>query len=347
MKRALIVLSFLCLGQVQSQNLENILLAADDASRLTENYVSPLFKGLMNSINGGWYTTAKTHKILGFDITINLNGAFVPAEDEIFNFNPNDYTFLSLPNGESNLPTAFSNNSSETTVDVSVPLDDGTFKVASFEMPGGLKDDLPFNTVPTPMVQFGLGLPTSTDVKLRFVPKLTFDEDIEANLLGLGLQHDITQYLGPIDRLPLSVSVLAAYTNIQVSYEIEDQSDTDDVTISNGISEFKMNTWTFQAIGSLDFKLVTLYGSLGYNTGNSTIRVKGDYNLTYDIENSDGEVIDTIDETVSDPINLNFNTNGFRSTVGARLNLGFFKIFGDYTFQFYDTLTFGIAFSFR
>jgi len=341
---------FLATQVSQAQELESILLAADDASKLTEGYINPVMKGLMYSMNGGWATTAKVHKTLGFDLTISASASFVPDADQLFAFIPSDYSFLTLPNGETSLPTVMSENASETSVDVSVPIGDGTFKVASFEMPGGITEDLSVNAVPAPMVQLGIGLPFKTDIKLRYVPTVNFDDSVEANLLGLGLQHDLTQYLGPIDKLPLSVSILAAFTNMDVTYNIDDESASDGVSVSNGVAEFKMNTWTVQAIGSLDFKIITLYGSLGYNNGSSSIKMKGDYTLTYDVVDGNGDPIigvPPISESVSDPINLDFEANGMRATLGARINLAFFKIFADYTFQEYNTASAGIAFSFR
>ena len=331
----------------RSQELETILLAAEDASKLTQNYLKPAVKGLIYSMNGGWYTTAKTHKKLGFDITINANASFVPNADQIFAFIPGDYTHLSLPNGETSLPTVMSENNNGTTVDVSIPVGNGTFKVASFEMPGGITGDLPINAVPTPMVQMGLGLPFKTDIKLRVIPNFNFDNSVDANLIGFGLQHDLMQYFGPLDKLPLSISVLAAFSNMNLTYNIDDESTTDNVSVTNGKAEFKMNTWTVQALASLDFKIVTLYGGLGYNNGNSTIKMKGDYNITYDLEDANGFVIGTVNESISDPINLDFDAGGIRGTLGARLNIGFFKIFADYTLEEYNTVSTGIAFSFR
>lgn len=348
MKKIIVLLSLFVATQVTSaQELESILIAAEDASKLTEGYINPAMKGLMYSMNGGWYTTAKTHKKLGFDITINANASFVPDADKMFAFIASDYSFISLPNGETELPTVMSEDSAETTVDVSVPVGDGTFKVASFNMPGGITDDLPLNAVPTPMVQIGVGLPFKTDIKVRYVPTVKFDNSVEANLVGLGLQHDLTQYLGPIDRLPLSVSILAAFTNMDVTYFIEDSSTIDNVSVTNGTAEFKMNTWTVQAIGSLDFKIITFYGSVGYNNGSSSVKLKGNYNLSYDIQDGSGTVIGAVSESITDPINLNFDANGVRATIGTRLNLAFFKIFADYTIQEYNTATAGIAFSFR
>jgi hypothetical protein len=65
------------------------------------------------------------------------------------------------------------------------------------------------------------------------------------------------------------------------------------------------------------------------------------------VEDSNGNTVGTVNESISDPVNLNFDANGVRTTLGARLNLGFFKIFGDYTLQKYNTVSAGIAFSFR
>ena len=108
-----------------------------------------------------------------------------------------------------------------------------------------------------------------------------------------------------------------------------------------------MNAWTVQALASLDFKIITLYGGLGYNSGSTTAKMKGDYTLTYDVEDNNGVPLGTAQETVSNPINLDFEANGVRATIGTRLNLGFFKIFADYTLQEYNTASAGIAFSFR
>ena len=347
--KKIVILAFLMLtAQVsKAQELESILLAADDASRLTENYIRPVMNGLMYNMNNGWYTTAKTHKKFGFDLTISLNASFVPTEAEIFDFIPSDYQFASLPNGETTLPTVMSSNDAETTVDIRVPYENDSFKVTSFEMPGGITEDLPINAVPAPMVQLGIGLPTKTDLKIRYVPQLNFDDSVEADLIGIGIQHDLMQYFGPLDKLPLSVSVLAAFTKMNVSYAIEDDDSSDNIAITDGSAEFKMNTWTVQALGSLDFKIITLYAGLGYNNGKSTVKINGDYDLTYDVEDENGNPVGTVSESITDPVSLNFNATGMRSTLGARLNLGFFKIFGDYTIQEYNTISAGIALSFR
>jgi hypothetical protein len=196
-------------------------------------------------------------------------------------------------------------------------------------------------------VQVGLGLPFKTTIKLRYVPKVNFSSKVNANLIGVGLQHDLTQYLGLVGKLPFSVSLFGAYTTSTVDYTIENGDVSSYVSVSNGGAQFKLNTWTVQALGSLDFKIVTLYGGLGFNGGRSTFKINGDYELSYQIESADGTNQGSIVESISDPVSLNFESSGTRATLGARLNLAFFKIFADYTLQEYNTATFGIAFSFR
>ncbi|NRD24853.1 hypothetical protein HNV10_16485 [Winogradskyella litoriviva] len=330
----------------KAQDLETIILAADDASLLSQNYLNPAMEGLMYSMNGGWATTAKVHKKFGFDLTIGLNASLVPEEAKSFAFVPGDYTYLSLQNNETELQTIMSEDDAEVMVDVKIPNDNGTYKVVSFTMPGGITEDLPINAVPAPTVQVGFGLPFKTDIKARFVPTQRYD-DVEAKLIGFGLQHDLTQYLGVVDKSPLSISVLGAFTNMSVVYDMKDEDATDNVEVVNGEAEFKMNTWTVQALASLDFKLITFYGSAGYNNGKTTAKMKGDYMLTYDVEDNNGNQLGTVNESITDPINLDFESNGMRATLGMRFNLGVFKIFADYTFQNYDTATAGIAFSFR
>lgn len=343
---AIIVLVFSVQWGSRAQELESLLLAADDASLLTQNYFNPVVKGLMFSMNGGWATTAKVHEKYGFDITIGVHGSFVPNADKIFAFIPSQYTYASLPNGETELNTVMGDKR-RTKLDISIPIGDGTYRVGGFTMPGGITKELPVNAVPAPTVQLGLGLPFKTDVKVRFVPNLNFHDDVEANLVGFGLQHDLTQYFGVVEKLPLSISILGAFTAMKVGYDIQNQNSIDQVSVINGETEFKLNTWTIQTLASLDFKLITLYGGLGYNSGSTTLKMKGDYVLTYDIEDNNGVYLGTTTESVSNPINLNFNAKGMRANIGTRLNLGIFKVFADYTLQEYNTASLGIAFSVR
>ena len=66
-KLTLIFLLGIVTHLAKAQNLDNVLLSGkEDASKLTEAYIAPAMKGLIYSMNGSWYHTAKAHKKLGF-----------------------------------------------------------------------------------------------------------------------------------------------------------------------------------------------------------------------------------------------------------------------------------------
>ncbi len=198
------------------------------------------------------------------------------------------------------------------------------------------------------MVQVGFGIPVvNTDFKLRLLPKQTYDNSTSVSMFGIGLQHEITKHIVPASMvLPLHVSIFGGYTNLNSEHVFVSQPGSD-VVVSNGQAAFNLNAFTVQALASIDFTFLSLYGSIGYNNGTTKLNLNGDYTLNYDITDSNGMVVGTVQDQISDPLALEFSQSGLRSTLGARLNLAFFKIFADYTFQEYNTLTAGIALSFR
>ena len=331
-----------------SQELEAILLAAGDAEQLTQAYIEPALKGVVYSMNDGWYTTGKTHKVLGFDITIGANLALVPDKDKEFLFRPSEYNFVTTQTGgDQTISTILGDDTDGTVFDVRVPVGDGTFKVAEFEMPGGIGDDFPLKGVPSPLIQLGVGLPTKTDFKLRFLPNIGVDDKVKNFLIGVGLQHNVSQYIPAMEESPFSLSALVAYGYTKVTYAIDDEDALDDVTVTNGEALFKLNTLSIQAIGSVDLAIIDFYASVGFGSGGSQLAMNGDYTLTYRLEDEQGNDLGNVSETLTDPLNFKTNVNSFRLGVGTRINLSVFKIFASYTLQEYSNLSAGIGISVR
>ena len=91
--------------------IENILLTSTEDSRiLAEGYTAPIGKTLTYALNSGWATSAKTHKKLGFGLTIGGAAPFVPSADQVFT--PTGLTSLSVPSGS--LPTVFGEGGDQT-----------------------------------------------------------------------------------------------------------------------------------------------------------------------------------------------------------------------------------------
>ncbi|BAX80868.1 DUF6588 family protein [Labilibaculum antarcticum] len=340
MKKLLLLLIFLVPFLGKSQDIEQFLLAGtEDASKLTENYVRPVAKGFMYGLNNGWYSTARTHKKLGFDITFVANLAKVPGKDEMFKFVESDYSNITLANGSSDIQTLMGGNNNAT-LQASIDAGGGTYNLANFSIPDGIGSDLPMNAVPTATLQVGVGIPViDADLKLRYLPKVG-SSDLEVGMFGIGIQKSLTKIL-KIDKTPVDVSALIAYTKLTSEYDIQGDSGFDG---SGQLMEFTTNAYTIQAIASVNLKLIEFYGAVGYNTAKMDVDIKGTYELEYTDVNSGTTVAS---ETLVDPVSVDFKASGVRATIGTRLNMAFFKIFADYTIQEYNTITAGIAFSFR
>ncbi|MEE3999672.1 DUF6588 family protein [Tenacibaculum sp. FZY0031] len=338
MKKILLPLLMLIVsfGMKAQDGPEGILFASkEDTNRLTNAYINPAMKGLIYGMNNGWYHTAKVHKKFGFDLTIGFNGSMVPSKDEMFSLA--NLTSINQPTGDITSATVAGseNNGSQATVTFQ---ESGITYTGTFDMPGGIKEDLPLNAVPAPAIQASMGLPFKSDIILRYVPKVGSD-DVKGGLFGIGLKKEITDWFGPMDKTPLHVSLLATYSTMGVDYNIVDEDPNDDIEIENGKVDFNLNSYTVQAIASLNFPVINIYGGIGYTGGTSSLDMTGRYTLSYNASLNQ--------RTLTNPLNLDSNVSGFKTTLGTRLSLGFFKIFADYTLQEYNAINAGIAFSFR
>lgn len=340
MKKIILFLFLLIPFLGQSQDIEQFLLSGtEDASKLTKNYVNPIAKGFMYGLNSGWYTTARTHKKFGFDITFVANLAQVPSKDEAFNFVASDYKNLSLASGPNKIQTLFGGENT-TVLQSRIETDGGSFDLANFDMPDGIGDDLPISAVPSVTLQVGIGIPViDADLKVRYLPKVG-SSDIEVGMFGIGIQKSFSKML-KIDKTLFDISALVAFTNLSAEYDIQGDSEFDG---SGQKLEFSTNAITFQAVASVNFKLIEFYTAVGYKSAKMDVDIKGTYELEYTEVNSGMNIVS---ETLTDPVSIEFDASGVRATFGTRLNLGFFKIFADYTMQEYNTITGGLAFSFR
>ena len=323
---------------------ENILLADKaDATKLMHGYFNPAMKGFIYGMNNGWYHTAKVHKVLGFDLTVGLSASMIPTKDEVFTVSG----LTSISPSTITSATLAGEDAGATGLTVSKTITIGgqpQTTTAPLALPDGIAGDLPLKAIPAPVAQFNIGLPFRMEAMLRFFPETDFGDDGgKAKMLGLGLKKEITSWFGPLDKLPLHVSLLAAYTSMDVSYGFPNQNG--EITITNGEAAFSLKAYTVQAIASLNFPFINVYGGFGYSSGKATLDINGTYSGQYSYT-AGGQTI-TVNESLSVPTGMEFDASGVKTTLGARISLGFFKIFADYTLQEYNTLSAGIALSIR
>ena len=294
----------------------NKILSVDieQGEKLIEAYFTPMTGSFGSGLNSGWYNTAKPHSLGGFDLTFTLNTVVIPGSAKTFNIvDAGGTTFTSA---ETEASTIFG-SSDATTMKY---FNESTGSDVDFEMPGGLKTP----AVPLPMIQAGIGLIKNTAIDIRYMPMLNVGDNINVNLFGVGLKHDLLQWIPGIgDALPISLSLQGGYTSLNTELEIAEQK-----------VSLKTKATTINLVASKKLLMITGYIGLGYNSATTTFATDANFDL--------GGI------QFDEKIKVDFESNkNLRTNIGLRLNMTVVTIQADYTFAEYPTATLGLGVSLR
>jgi hypothetical protein len=331
---ALGLLSITSYGQDADDFLQGEYLK--DSEKLIGAYLAPLMKSTSVGLNSGWYNTAKPHKLIGIDLTMTVSALAIPNSQTSFNVDKLGLTNIELDPAASSrrLPTVLGKDFDGAEAPDLIVRDDMGNEIDRFDAPSGLnlKDEIGKNIIPLPMAHIGIGLPKGTDLKIRFVPTLDFD-DGEFKMFGLGVMHDVKQWIPGLKLLPFDLSGFVGYTRMSMKLEHENEINGQPVS---AYSQLTMNATTVQGVISKKVSVLTVYGGLGYNIAKSSLDVKGRFDL-----DEDGV------SDVKDPISLKYGASGPRVTAGFRLKLAVLTLHADYTLQKYSALSVGLGISVR
>jgi len=337
-------------------NMDILEGGLEDGTKLLEAYISPWANAFGASLNGGWYNTAKTHKLGGFDVTFTFTTSFVPSNAKTFDLSKIDFEKLSLQTGTgTEAPTIAGENEPGPTLEYKYyePLVGSDITVASFESPAGSN----WGVIPLPMLKAGLGLPLGTEVSVRFIPKI-YIKDYSISMWGIGGKHSIIQYFPGEKLIPIDLSLQGGYTKIEVSVPVElmpDKHPTDFSTIT--MEDFEgqevnmdVTAYTVNLLISKKLPVVTFYGGAGYSSTKTEINVVGKYPIPIfgSQFTTDPNYIGYTDASVVTVPKIDIkNHSGLRLNAGIRFTLGIVTIHGDYTRANYSVITGGLGISFR
>ncbi len=335
----ILLLTTVTFFNIKAQNGVDLFLQAgvEDAAKMIQNYLEPVFEGIGYGYSNGWYHTAKPHETFGFDISVSANLAFVPQKELTYTFNNTDFTNIQLSNSSSDqLPTALGPYRKEERPELTF-YNDGEEVIRATSPPGAidLKKEIGFNAIPVPMVQAGIGLIKETDLIIRFVPPINFGEDAgRVSMFGYGFKHNLGQWIKLLDYAGVDVSVLAGYSNLSLSVDLSDENDP---ATNGNEGRFRMNGLVFQGIVSKEYiDIFTIYGGIGYSRAGSTTEILGIYPIDEDF-----------DQLPEDPIDLKYSDGSMNLTMGLRIRLVALTINTAYTIQDYPVLSAGVGVSVR
>ena len=304
---------------VSAQNI--IVSNTSDATNFLRAYFSPFAESIGAGLNKGWYNTAKSHKLAGFDVSLSLN--LITISDEIASFDVNSIENFS--SASSSTPSIL--GSGEGAI---INYQNGNVN-GQFVMPD---QNIEIKAVPIPTLNVGLGLIKGTEINVRYIP--TYEYDIgfigkgSVELYGAGIKHNILQWL-PLNKfLPFDLSIQGAFSQFNTSFEVESQS------VRQGV-DLDIQASTVNLIFSKKFAMITAYGSVGQNFVSSTLNANTNFSLG-----------STSTLNFDFPLEINMpKTSEMQASAGVRLQFTFFTLYANKTFSSYPSTSAGIGISFR
>lgn len=354
----------------QSDITEFLKAGILDANILSEAYISPFGKAFGASMNSGWYNTAKAHKPLGFDFTFSLNVVQIPSKFQSYDFNKLNLEKLKLvdPAGESHGSTVFGENHPGPSVSIMMPNplygitpnSSPDTALTQFELPQGIG----YNLLPMPNLQLRLGIYQNTDLTFRFVPAVSIPGiNGEVSLMGIGLMHDIKQWIPGWRDREFDLSVQGAWSNFRFGMNFpgalkadpeaiyEDETTPDQSTYDNQNFSYDMAAWNAHLLISKKLGVITFYGGLGYGQSQGKMAIKGTFPIPITVADpvnySPLNVGKQVVRDYDDPINLTMNQGGFRGNIGFRLKLAIFTLHADYTLAEFPIMSAGLGLTVR
>ncbi len=353
MKKLILVafLSFLLTGaHSQSKVVDFLKGGKDDASKLIKAYLEPYAFALGDGLNNGWYNSAETHKIFGFDLSVNVSAIQIPEDAKSFNINSLGLVNMKVASGNGIAPTVAGKDEQGPLVQVN---DSQGKSMLQFNTPEGLGLDI----VPVPMAQIGFGLLPHTDVIGRFVPEMKYDnsgDEMKLGFWGAGVKHNFLEWMPFLKNLPFDAAIFGSYSEVNAQSELsftaaDYGSDPNiSVTFTNADNQFlkvKTTTSKYGLVLSKKLGVITFFGGVGQSTSESTIDLVGKYPIV--TSNQSGGLVITNESALIDPIALQFKTENISLDAGFRLKLSVLSIFASVNKSEYLSYNAGVSLGVR
>ncbi len=365
---ALLTISY---AQIEVSNFMN--LGRDgikDIETLTGAYLDPFGKGMATTLSSGWFNTAATHRMFGFDFSIGATLTTIPSADKKFNLN--DYNWNVLVWDENQYPNPVSPTvagQQASLMSAGVRLSDQIRLDGILNMPQGA--NLP--AVGLPIVHLGVGVYKGTDVQLRLLPPMPISDFGNINMYGVGVKHDFKQWIPVVKKLPFDAAIAVNYSKVNSAFTELEYFPTKMITIERQHIEndllplvdsdtriqaefydkqelqFQMSSFAANLVVSKKLLFLTVYGSLGFSSSASNIELVGPYLLPN--LNQQGQSAPYLElkreNIIENPISVNMKHKSMRSGIGLRIKLAVITLHGEVTYQDYTMYNFGLGVAIR
>lgn len=298
---------------------EDVGAIVKDLKNLAGNYVSPAAEASVYQSSGGWYTSAKKKELWNLEISLQGNLLFVPKKSKNFIIDEADLEYFQIQGDATtaNSPTALGGSNF-------IVLEDRFDNGFEFDSPEGIDESY----VKHAQLQASLGLWKGTTLIGRYSPKIKINKTYY-QLLGFGVQHNISQWLPSIRESSFNLAGLATYSIYSVSdtfSEVNFAGETLNSVVVDGES------FVFNLIASKQFKKFNISSAIGLTSS------KFEYSLG-------GKGYILLPELNKELDTLNEGKTNFKADIGVDYRFYDFSVNTMLTFGSYTNLVLGLNYN--
>lgn len=355
----------------QSEAGEFIRGGIEDAETLMGAYLQPFGKSFGANMNSGWVNTAQPLNLGRFEVKFVANVGLAPDGDKYYNFDDLDLQG-DWERSQNRNPTLMGPSDTDEAGRVwqEVIVNGQTERIPDIDLPAGT--GIGFNPIP-PAAQLSVGLIKGTEIMGRYIPSTNIGGG-QIDMWGLGLKHDIKQWIPVINKLPFDLSVAFAYSDLNTQYgiSIDPKSPEEgtgfefadpDITgtdyngpaynasdYENQNINFNGKAWNANLLISKKLSVLSVYGGIRYAKSETNIEMTGTYGYptepyynasNVDDPNNGAYKLVKIDPENNPSIEMPLSQVGL--TGGFRLKLAVLTIFAEATYSRYSTVSAGIG----
>lgn len=307
-------MGFISVPQAKAQDDALAILAGgkEDANKLLGAYMSPMGQSFSMALGQNWFNTANTLKTFRFNVQAGVTIIQIPDQQKFFDPASLQLTTLKTRGGNPNAVPTIAADRSAITPEwvVTGTLPDSTSPSGSrpVEYPalGEIFQGLGLSMAFAPYIQANIGLIKNTELSLRYAPTLDLStagnglipENILAgkiNFWGVGVKHEVLQWIPVAKVLPFSLSLYAHHSRISYKLDTRIEPPTfsaykvaQGIQVTNqkilGSEDFSKQQLIMEGSATgvgivLSKKILALtpYASIGLQNSSFTLAAKGNY----------------------------------------------------------------------
>jgi len=345
-------------AKAQDDALAILAGGTEDANKLLVAYMSPMGQGFSMALGQNWFNTANALKTLRFNVQAGVTMIQIPDQHKFFDPATLQLTTLKADGDNPNaVPTIAADRSAVspkwivtgTIQDSSIP---GGVLSINYPAMGNIFQGLGLSMTFAPYIQANIGLVKNTELSIRYAPTLDLStlgngiipENIlsgKINFWGLGLKHELLQWIPVVKVLPFSLSLYANHS--RMSYELDTRIEPSDFT-NYSVEGIQVTNRTIS--GSQDFSkqqlfmegratglgivlskkilAFTPYASIGLQNSSFSLAAKGNYAVRSGLTPSPNNPANLTEEWTSrsNPLDIQIDSEQqLRMGLGLRFKL--------------------------